>query len=201
MTLTPEQARDLASFRKAALLAARGRIGKTDLNVYRALVDCIHWPDMTAFKSTARIAEEVNATERTVERCKKRLKEMGAIKALAFENGGRGRSTVYAFPMVNDKPRQNSGGLSAETPTKKTYKPRQKERPYNSLSDIKKGAASRRREDKAHGDAVVRHLEAVEPSEVRAMLQGWGYSGADIDGFSEREVSALLGAEGYKLKR
>jgi len=200
MALTAEQARDLASFRKAALSEARGRLRLSDLAVYRALVDCIHWPDMTAFKSTARIAAETGITERNVRNAKRRLMQKGALLALAYENGGRGKCTVFAFPYVTDKRGKKEQGIVHETRKKTTDKHGKKPPPYNSLSNIKKGAASRRQGDKGQGGEVRRHLEAVEPREVRAMLEGWGYAGKEIDGFSEREVNALLGAEGYKLK-
>lgn len=175
MALKPEEARALASFRKAALTAAKGKLKYSDRAVYRSLVDCIHYPDMTARKARATIAEEVGLCERTVKYALSRLRAAGAIKAVSYAKGGRARTPDYAFCWVGEKGGNNEPPKDApETGKRGQYcadKGGNNVPPHNRGSKYNKAGPSRPEVDKVPDD--IRHTENRLLSEW-TRLHGYG---------------------------
>lgn len=180
MALKPEEARALAAFRKAALASAKGSIRLSRLTVFRALVDCIHYPDMTARKSRERIAEETGLCEKTVKNALADLRRTGWITPIAYAKGGRAKTPVYAFPKGGKK----VPGIDNENGYKggKNFpeKGGKKVPPYDSQSEIYKAGPSRPEVDKV--PESLRHEENRLLSEwtrlhgygqARVMVQEW----------------------------
>lgn len=186
MPLSNEEGSALGAYRKAALLAARGKLSYSELAVYRAYVDCIHWPDKTAYKGEKKIAEEAGITERTVRYARKKLRLKGAIEPIAYEKGGRGKSTIYKFPWVEKG--GNNDRVSDENNTKRgKYSARKggnNQPPYNSSSNYKKASASRGQVDKAPVEGTADEWKVRRLHELCERM-GYGEAKAQL----EREIA------------
>ena len=183
MALTSEEGRMLGAFKKAARNAAFGQLKHSRMAVYRSLVDCIHWPDRTAFKSRSTICKETGLTEGTVKLALAELRRRGWIDAVAYEKGGRGKSPVYKFPITENRG-ENDDGLERKNRPKQGRNSHvnrgEKNTPYNSSSNYKKASASRGQHDTRPVDGAayewrVRRLhelcERMGYGEARAQLE------------------------------
>lgn len=149
--LTSEEGRMLGAFKKEARNAAFGKLKHSRMAVYRALVDCIHWPDRTAYKSRSTICKETGLTEGTVKLALSELRKRGWIDAVAYGRGGRGKSPVYKFPIAENRGENDTRIQGVNTPKqgRNSYVNRyEKNTPYNSSSKYKKASPSRGQGDK-----------------------------------------------------
>ncbi|WP_065334016.1 helix-turn-helix domain-containing protein [Tritonibacter mobilis] len=187
MALKPDEARELAMFRKAALASAKGALKLSRLSVYRCLVDCIHYPDMTARKSIERIAEETGLCDKTVKTSLATLRKTGWIKAVAYANGGRGKSPVYAFLKGGENVPGLGGASSAKGGKNSPEKGGKNIPPYNSSSEYNAGAPSRRDVDKVPDDQ--RHTENRLLSQW-TRLHGYGQARLMIEEWRKEQDAA-----------
>ena len=128
------------------------------------------------------IAEEAGITERTVRYARKKLRLKGAIEPIAYEKGGRGKSTIYKFPWVEKG--GNNDRVSDENNTKRgKYSARKggnNAPPYNSSSNYKKASPSRGQVDKVHLETEYGKWNVQRLHELCERM-GYGEAKAQLD--------------------
>lgn len=86
------------TFRKAALRASSSRLGARI--TLAALLMCLNFDNMTARASRDTLLDLTGLTEKALKTALQTLRREGEIHAIAYANGGRGRSPVYSFPKA-----------------------------------------------------------------------------------------------------
>lgn len=205
--------------RAAEEAGIRGAASK--ILVYLCRISEAERPFVRVSKET--IAERTTYCTKTVKAALATLREAGFLHPVAYAQGGRGRCPVYLirtgkggknFPPLDGETGYKGGKNFPEKGGSLFQKRGEESSPPLGTSS---GISSEKEEGAASsGGRAVRALDGgagpatrpatrqavvqwVKPSEVRALLLGWGYSGEEIDGFTSRDVSGVLTAQGMRL--